>query len=176
MYAPWLRILIGTLGLILAYFYYSVGSNLSVALMLTGVALVVWGYFKNGTIYLAFRKLKKEDYEGAERSLNQTKYPELLKNGQKGYFHFIKGFIESNRNDYNKSLNHFREALKFGLRTDNDQAIVRLSIAEIEIERKNYDNAREELKVVKGLKYKQALESEILRLETKLIDSAERQD
>ncbi|MBT1706461.1 hypothetical protein [Chryseosolibacter indicus] len=120
MYTPIVRVIILVLGLILGFYYYMTDNPTPALLTLFGVALVVWGYFKNGTVYLAWRKVKKQDFQQAERILSQTKYPELLKREQKGFYHFIKAMISANANDIDNAYINFKKALQFGVRTQNN--------------------------------------------------------
>ena len=168
MYNPIIRIIFGILGLLMAWNFYSVGNMLNFYLMLGAVGLVIWGYFKNGTVFIAFRALKKENYKKAEQLLSKIKNPNYLKKSQKSYYHFTKGFIELNKENLNESFNEFTNALAIGLRTENDTSIVTLNLANIELERKNYQQAIYYLNKTKDLKYKPVLEPEIERITTAL--------
>ncbi|WKK87395.2 hypothetical protein QYS48_12005 [Marivirga arenosa] len=141
-------------------------------LLLGTICLIVWGYFKNGTVYLAFQELKKENYEKVENLLAKIRRPELLKKSQKSYFHFTKGFIDLNKQNFDSAYENLKSALSLGLRTQNDTSIVTLNLAAMEIERKNLEEARNYLKQTKGLKHKLILKSEIERIESE-IDAAQ---
>lgn len=166
MYSPTIRIIIGILGLYMAWNFYSSGNMTSTYMVLIGVGLIVWGYFKNGTVYLAFQQLKKENYDKAEQLLGKVSKPELLKKSQKSYYHFTKGFIELNKQKTDSAFEELKSALDLGLRTQNDTSIVTLHLASIELERKNLEEAKGFLNLTKELNHKPNLSPEIERIET----------
>lgn len=168
MFTPLVRVLMGVTGLVMGVFYFIRGSNTAAYLMLLAVALTVWGYFKNGTVYLAWRKVKKEDFTGAEKVLQKTRFPEFLKKEQRGFYHFTKGLIEASRNNSLEARGHFTDAIKFGVRTENNVAIINLNLAEIEVNEGNYLNAKEHLVKAQSLKHSGALEPEINRIADKI--------
>lgn len=138
--------------------------------MVAVIGLVIWGYFKNGTVYLAFASIKKQKYQKADKILRKTVNPSLLKRGQRSYYHFSKGFINLSKEDFNAAEKEFKEALLIGLRTENDMAIAYLNLAGIEVTRKNRVIALEYLGKMKELSYKKELQDEVYKLEEKLIE------
>ena len=173
MYSPVVRILMGLAGLVLIYYYFQAGSELAGYITLFGVALIVWGYFKNGTVYLAWRAVKKEQFEKAERILNQVRYPELLKKEQRGFYHFARGLIEANRNNSDAAYRNLSDALKFGVRTENNIAIINLNLAGLDFEQGKINEAKEHIKMARTMKYSPALESELLKMEEKINNTAQ---
>lgn len=139
---------------------------MAMSLMATG--LFVYGYFKYGTVYAAFQQVKKGNFKKAEKLISMIKNPENLDKSQKGYYHFIKGLIASEKEEWEPSLLELTKALKIGLRTENDTSIVLLNLANVEFERRNYQNAEEFIN--KGRKYnlKPFVKSEMDKLMEKL--------
>lgn len=135
MYTPFVRIIIGLLGIGMAYNFYLMRNTSSTYLVLLAVGLIVWGYFKNGTVYLAFKQLKKDNHEKAEKLLLKIKYPNLLTKSQKSYYHFIKGFIELHKDNLDVGCKELTQALEIGLRTENDTLIATRTLAAIKLER-----------------------------------------
>ena len=78
MYSPKIRIVLIAISLLMAWNFYSTGNIASTVLVLGATGLIVWGYFKNGTVYLAFRQLKKENYQRAEQLIGKIILPLLL--------------------------------------------------------------------------------------------------
>lgn len=168
MYTPFVRLLFGVLGIALAIKFYLSGSIPSLLLTLGGVALVVWGYFRNGTVFIAFQQVKKNNPTKAERLLAKIKKPEWLSRSQKAYYHFTRGFVKMSNQQAEDSLSEFRQALEIGLRTDNDKAIALLNISSLALDLGNIKEARESLKQAKSFKYIPNLEPEIKRIEREL--------
>jgi hypothetical protein len=168
VYNPIIRILLGILGLFMAYNFYINGNIPSTIMVLAAVGLIIWGYFKNGTVYLAFKQLKSENYQNAEHLLLKTKHPHLLKKSQRSYYHFTKGLIELHKQNLDISNQDLIKALNLGLRTENDTSIVTIHLAIIELERNNFLEAKDFLNRTKSLNHKTELNPEIERIEKEI--------
>lgn len=168
MFNPIVRIILVVLGLFLAWNFYSNGDLPIAFVVLFAVGLIVWGYFKYGTVYTAFRRLKNEDFQKAEELLLKIKNPSLLLKSQKSYYHFIKGFLELNKRNIETSFIELTKALNLGLRTENDTSIVLLHLAAIELERNNMKEAIIYLEKIKNLNHDIELEQEIERIENEI--------
>ncbi len=64
-------------------------------LIITSICSVIllYGYFRKGSVSLALSRLRSEDYAEAERIIEYTTQPERLDKKQKAYYLFVKGFI-----------------------------------------------------------------------------------
>lgn len=88
-------------------------------------------YFKNEMIFLAFLRLRKQDFEGTLRWLNRIPNIEAnLVTKQQGYYYYLHGVIESQTN-LTKAEKSFRKALSLGLSMQTDEAMAKLSLAGI---------------------------------------------
>ena len=134
------------------------------ALIFFGAVLFIYGYFKAGTVYIAFQALKKENYDKAENLISKIKNPELLNKGQKSYYHFTKGIIASEKQTWDDAYFQLTEALRIGLRTKNDTSIVLLHLANIELERKNYYKANDFIYNAKQFELQPLVQKEINRI------------
>ena len=70
-----------------------------------GIALIILAlmfiflYFKNEIILISFLKLRKQDFDGTLKWLNRIKNPKsALTTKQYGYYNFLHGLIESQKN------------------------------------------------------------------------------
>lgn len=138
------------------------------SLMFLAGGIIVYGYFRYGSVYAAFQELKKENYEMAEKLISEIKNPNYLVKSQKSYYHFTKGTLASNNGQWNLSFDELTKALAIGLRTENDKSIVLLNLAHVELERKNYDEALDFIVKVKELKLKPLVKSETDRIENEI--------
>lgn len=168
MYSPIVRILLGVTALLMAYYSYSQGKMTSCYLMLGVVALVISGYFRNGTVYIAFRQLRKGNVQQAEKHLLKVRKPALLSKSQRSYYHFTAGCIALNKQQLDAAEEHFNTALSLGLRTSNDICIATLNLAIVALERKDLESAQDILKRAKKIKHKPGLQPEIERVEGEL--------
>ena len=82
-------------------------------LLLAGI--FVFFYFKNEFLLLAFLRLRKQDFPGAQKWLGYIKNPSgaLIKK-QEGYFNFLQGLLVSQTN-LTQAEKYFKKALKLGL-------------------------------------------------------------
>lgn len=97
--------------------------------LLSGMFVLL--YFKNEIIFLAFLRLRKQDFQGTQKWLDRINNPEQnLVTKQQGYFHYLHGVIESQTN-LTKAEKSFRKALSLGLSMNTDLAMAKLSLAGI---------------------------------------------
>lgn len=93
--------------------------------------IVVLLYFKNEFIILAFFKLRKQDFEGAQKWLDKIKNPErALVRKQNGYYNYLMGIMTSQTN-LNASEKYMKKAVELGLSMDQDLAMAKLQLAGI---------------------------------------------
>lgn len=99
------------------------------ALLLAGMFVLL--YFKNEFLFLAFLRLRKQDFEGTERWLNRISNPQAnLVAKQQGYYYYLKGIIQSQTN-LTQAEKHFKKALELGLNMKHDLAMAKMSLAGI---------------------------------------------
>lgn len=86
-------------------------------------------YFRNEFILLAFFRLRKQDFAGAQKWLSYIKNPEgALIRKQQGYFNYLHGIMLSQTN-VNQAEKYFKKAIELGLTMDMDLAVAKLNLA-----------------------------------------------
>lgn len=115
-------------------FYESyIGNGIFLTLM-SGMMVLL--YFKNEMIFLAFLRLRKQDFPGTERWLNKIKNPETsLVRKQQGYFYYLHGIIQS-QNNLTVAEKNFKKAIELGLSMTHDLAMAKLSLAGIMMQKR----------------------------------------
>ena len=115
-------------------FYESyVGNGIFLTIM-SGMMILL--YFKNEMIFLAFLRLRKQDFQGTERWLNKIKNPERsLVIKQQGYFYYLHGIIQS-QNNLTIAEKHFKKAIQLGLSMTHDLAMAKMSLAGIMMQKR----------------------------------------
>jgi hypothetical protein len=99
-------------------------------------AIPIFLYYKNEFILLAFLKLRKQDFVGAQKWLAYIKNPETaLVRKQQGYFNYLHGIMLSQTN-INQSEKFFKKAIELGLSMDMDLAVAKLNLAGIAMSRR----------------------------------------
>lgn len=93
-------------------------------------------YFKNEFIILAFLKLRKQDFPGAQKWLSYIKNPQsALVRKQQGYYEYLHGLMLSQTN-ITAAEKHFKKAIELGLSMDTDLAIAKLNLAGVAMTRR----------------------------------------
>jgi tetratricopeptide (TPR) repeat protein len=106
-----------------------------------GIGLLVWGYFREGTVVMAARKFHEKNYEAAEELLQEIKDPDRLSRHRRGFYEFIYGNLELHRQNYSEAEKHFQIASRFPLRNQNDKAIVLVHLANLNLRKKDRERA-----------------------------------
>ncbi|WP_034059446.1 hypothetical protein [Lacinutrix jangbogonensis] len=111
-------------------------------IMLILLSLIfVFLYFKNEFILLAFLKLRKQDFPGAQNWLNKIKNPEAaLVTKQQGYYNYLQGIMVS-QTDMNQAEKFFKKAVSLGLSMDQDMAMAKLNLAGIAFSKRKKQEA-----------------------------------
>jgi tetratricopeptide (TPR) repeat protein len=105
------------------------------------IALLIWGYFKEGTVIMAAKSFHKKDYVKSEALLKQITNPEWLAKKRRGFYEFIMGGVALQKQDYDAAERHYELAAQFPLRSVNDHVAALVHVANINIRQHNYDKA-----------------------------------
>jgi hypothetical protein len=118
---------------ILQFIESNIGNGIFLLLL---IVFPIFLYFKNEFILLAFLKLRKQDFAGAQKWLAYIKNPEtaLIKK-QQGYFNYLHGIMLSQTN-LSQSEKYFKKAIELGLSMDMDLAVAKLNLAGIALSRR----------------------------------------
>ncbi|MGB0871310.1 MAG: DUF2892 domain-containing protein [Flavobacteriales bacterium] len=123
-------------------------------------ALPVFLIFFNEYIILTLLQMRKQDMAKGEFYLNKITHPEKLVKKQHAYFYFLKGNIASQHN-INVAEKHFKQAQKIGLSSNQDLAMVKLSLAGVAMHRRRKQEAQRLLTEAKKLDEKNMLTDQI---------------
>jgi hypothetical protein len=116
-----------------------------IVLILLSILVAVTFIF-NEKMLLAQWHLRKENMEKAEATLMGIKdYEKELYKGQWGYYQLLLGLIESRKSPM-KSEKFFKKALSYGLTMDHNIALANLSLAGVEMGKRNKLQAQRLLK------------------------------
>ena len=118
-------------------------------LLLSGMFVLL--YFKNEMIFLAFLRLRKQDFEGTEKWL--MRIPNIQRNlvrKQQGYYNYLLGIIYSQKN-LTQSEKYFKAALSLGLSMNHDLAMAKMSLAGIYLQKRRKREAQQLLTEAKKL-------------------------
>ncbi|MBH45479.1 MAG: hypothetical protein CMC93_02545 [Flavobacteriaceae bacterium] len=117
--------------------------------LISGMLVLI--FFKNEIIFLAFLRLRKQDFKGTESWLNKIKNPESsLVKKQQGYYYYLHGIIQS-QNNLTVAEKHFKKAIQLGLSMTHDLAMAKLSLAGILMQKRRKREASALLNEAKKL-------------------------
>lgn len=106
------------------------------------IILLIWDYFKQGTLVVAAKYFHVKDYDKAEASLKEIMKPEWLSKKRRGFYEFIYGGICVQRQDYETAEKHYETAALYPLRSVNEHVAALVTVANISIRHGNYDKAK----------------------------------
>lgn len=106
------------------------------------IVLLIWGYFKQGTIVLAAKAFRQKDYAKAENMLRQIMRPDWLSKKRRGFYEFIYGGVCLQKQQYQEAEQHYELAAQYPLRSANDHVAALVHVANINVRNGNYDKAR----------------------------------
>ena len=168
MFSNTVRITLLSVAALVAAFFGVAGLWLQMTAAIVMIILLVAGYFLNGTVFLALRKMSKNDFAGAERLLRMMKYPKYLAPAQKAYYDMIAGLTEAQKGNYQIAAARLEEALLKGLRSQHDKAVACLNLAVIYYNLGNKSKAFRYLSEAKNNKPSPVLQAKIDELDSVL--------
>ncbi len=125
-------------------------------------------YFKNEFILLAFLKLRKQDFPGAQKWLDYIKNPETaLVRKQQGYFNYLHGIMLSQTNLI-QAEKYFKKAIQLGLSMDMDLAVAKLNLAGVAMTRRRKLEATSLLNEAKKLDKQNMLKEQITMMKDQM--------
>ena len=155
-----------SLGFAVFEFYENyIGNGIFLSLLSTVFILI---YFKNEVIFLAFLRLRKQDFKGTEKWLKKIKNPEsALTKKQVGYFNYLKGVISSQTN-LTQAEKYFKKAISIGLSMNHDLAMAKLSLAGILIQKRRKREATTLLNEAKKIDTQKMLSDQIKMMQQQM--------
>lgn len=125
-------------------------------------------YYKNEMILLAFMRLRKQDFKGAEKWLDKIKNPEAaLTKKQQGYYHYLKALMISQTN-ITLAEKLFKKAISLGLSMKHDLALAKLNLAGIAMTKRRKREATELLAEAKKLDKHNMLKDQIKMMQQQM--------
>ncbi len=125
-------------------------------------------YYKNEMILLAFMRLRKQDFKGAEKWLDKIKNPEAaLTRKQQGYYHYLKALMISQTN-ITLAEKLFKKAISLGLSMKHDLALAKLNLAGIAMTKRRKREATELLAEAKKLDKHNMLKDQIKMMQQQM--------
>jgi tetratricopeptide (TPR) repeat protein len=132
------------------------------------IILLIWSHFKQGTVMLAAKAFHHKDYDKAENLLKEIKDPDSLSSKRRGFYEFIYGNIELQKNNFESSEYHFQIASRFALRNENDKGIVLAQLANLNLRKHEFEKAKAYIDKAKTLRISARVQSIIQKIEQEI--------
>ncbi len=121
---------------------------------ITGIALLaivvlLWGYFKEGTVILAAKDFHDKNYDKTEALLRQIAQPKWLAKKRRGYYEYMMGGIALQNQDFEAAERYYEVAVQYPLRSANDHVAALVHVANISLRQHNFDKAEAYLSLAK---------------------------
>ncbi len=157
-----IKLILAGLMVAFAIYLFVEGGNVGNGIFLILLSLIpILLYFKNEFILLAFLKLRKQDFPGAQKWLTYIKNPETaLIRKQQGYYNYLHGIMLSQTN-LTQAEKYFRKAIELGLSMDMDLAVCKLNLAGVAMSRRRKLEATNLLNEAKKLDKQGMLKDQI---------------
>jgi hypothetical protein len=131
-------------------------------------AIPIFLYYKNEFILLAFLKLRKQDFAGAQKWLAYIKNPEsALVRKQQGYLNYLHGIMLSQTNLI-QAEKYIKKAIELGLSMDMDLAVCKLNLAGVALTRRRKLEATNLLNEAKKLDKQGMLKEQIAMMKEQM--------
>ena len=112
---------------------------------------VVWSHFKHGSVLMASRYFKNNQFSKARELLAEVAKPERLSKSRRGYYEFMQGNLALKEEDYNKAEFHFQIASRFAVGGKNEKSYVLIHLANLALRKKDKERAEAYTKLAKEL-------------------------
>lgn len=168
MFHRYIKILLA-IGLIAWAIYQFFLGNIGNGIFLILISVIpIFLFFRNEILIMAFLRLRKQDMEGTKKWLDRIQNPEtaLIKK-QRGYYNYLYGIIY-NQINLTQSEKYFRKALDYGLNMSMDEAMARLSLAGIMMQKRRKREAQELLTQAKKLDKQNMLKEHIKMMQDQI--------
>ena len=116
--------------------------------LLAGIILLL-GYIFLGTVGPAAKAVQVQDFDRGEKLLNLTLKPEWLYSANRAFYYMMRGTIALSRKDLNAAEGYLKQADTIDVPTANEKAMLKLQLAQIEANRKNFPAAKKYLKAAR---------------------------
>jgi outer membrane PBP1 activator LpoA protein len=167
MYSPMTRLVLILTGLALGSWMILSGQAIG-APFLVAAAMLIWGHFRYGTVWLAWRAAKRGDLAKAHELLGKIRSPDKLTPQSRAYYHWLTGCIAAENDQPALAQRNLGLAASGRLRTENDRSIVLCQMARICLDQGEPDAARGHLAAARAIVQKDAVSQMIEEIQARL--------
>lgn len=149
---------------------------LSGTLLIIGALLLLYGYIRYASVWLAFRKLSANDFTKAKKLLEATLNPEWLSKSQRAYYYWGMGLINLVEGSLDIAERQLIKAHNTGLKTNDDISMVYLGLAEINYKKGEIERAKTFINKAEKIPHKDLLVPTIAALKDEIYNNDNNDD
>lgn len=101
------------------------------------LCFVLWSHFKHGSVLMASKHFKNNDFIRVRKFLAETKNPERLAKSRRGYYEFMQGNMALRDEDYEQAEYHFQIASRFPIGGKNEKSYVLIHLANLALRKRD---------------------------------------
>ncbi len=150
MYTPRVRVFLIAIAVAGGMLFLPTRPSLAYALFFSGVLFII-GYFRSGTVWLAFRSFRRGRVDRAGRLIDLIAHPNWLSAQFQAYYHWIRGAVELKAHRPQVAIEHLERSLEGRLRTTNARCGVASTMVQAWIELGDLDQAEVMLDLAREL-------------------------
>lgn len=109
------------------------GERIDGAIVLTAAAVLIWGYFRNGSLWLALAAYRTGNVERMRVHVRRVHWPRLLSPRWRAYYHWLQGVTLAVEGRIAPARDHLLQARRWRFRTENDRSIMECQLADMAI-------------------------------------------
>jgi hypothetical protein len=131
-------------------------------------AFVVWSHFKHGSVLIASKQFKNNEFGKAKELLAEISKPERLSKSRRGYYEFMQGNLALKDENWDKAEYHFQIASRFSVGGKNEKSYVLIHLANLALRKKDKEKAEAYTKLAKELAETQRSKDIIVKIEKEI--------
>ncbi|MCX2575807.1 hypothetical protein [Pedobacter sandarakinus] len=105
------------------------------------VLFVIWSHIRHGSVLMASKYFKNNDFAKARLMLAEVPNPERLSKNRRGYYEFMQGNLALRDEDFDKAEYHFQLASRFPVGGKNEKSYVIIHLANLALRKKDRERA-----------------------------------
>lgn len=133
MLPPFLRLMLATMAAWYGGGKLVSGEALQGVLWTSAALLLIWGYFRVGSVWLALAAYRTGNVERMRDHVSCTRWPRLLSPRYRGYYHWLQGVGLAVEGRMAPARDHLLQARQWRFRTENDRSIMECQLADMAI-------------------------------------------
>ena len=109
------------------------GNSIDGAVVLAGGALLIWGYFRSGSLWLALAAYRTGNVERMRDHVRCVRWPRLLSPRWRAYYHWLQGVTLAIEGRIAPARDHLLQSRRWRFRSQHDRSIMECQLADMAI-------------------------------------------